>query len=145
MFFKEHSIDHLVKSEDLNHHGTLYAGRCSEWVVEAGFVAVAYELNPKNIVCLRLHRLEFLNPVRAGHIITMRSQIVRTGKTTLTVYIEVSDCRNRSIITAKSYITFCYVDDNTKSQAHGLVFEALDEREQALNDTAIELSARQRL
>ena len=27
---------HLVKSEDLNHHGTLYAGRNAEWFVESG-------------------------------------------------------------------------------------------------------------
>ncbi|NTU75550.1 MAG: acyl-CoA thioesterase, partial [Anaerolineaceae bacterium] len=32
---------HLVKSEDLNHHGTLYAGRTAEWFVESGFIAAA--------------------------------------------------------------------------------------------------------
>jgi len=26
----------LVKSEDLNHHGTLFAGRTAEWFVESG-------------------------------------------------------------------------------------------------------------
>ena len=31
--------DRLVKSEDLNHHGTLFAGRSAEWFVEAGFIA----------------------------------------------------------------------------------------------------------
>ena len=31
----------LIKSEDLNHHGTLFAGRCAEWFVESGFIAVA--------------------------------------------------------------------------------------------------------
>ena len=31
----------LVKSEDLNHHGTLFAGRTAEWFVEAGFVSAA--------------------------------------------------------------------------------------------------------
>ena len=30
---------HLVRSEDLNHHGTLFAGRSSEWFIEAGFIA----------------------------------------------------------------------------------------------------------
>ena len=34
-------IQHLVKSEDLNHHRTLYAGRTAEWFVETGFVAAA--------------------------------------------------------------------------------------------------------
>ena len=28
-------ISRLVKSEDLNHHGTLFAGRGAEWFVEA--------------------------------------------------------------------------------------------------------------
>ena len=35
------SIYHLVKSEDLNHHRTLFAGRGAEWLVEAGFIAAA--------------------------------------------------------------------------------------------------------
>jgi hypothetical protein len=30
----------LVKSEDLNHHGTLFAGRTAEWFVESGFLPV---------------------------------------------------------------------------------------------------------
>ena len=32
---KEYKISHLIKSEDLNHHGTLFAGRTAEWLVEA--------------------------------------------------------------------------------------------------------------
>lgn len=31
---KEFKISHLIKSEDLNHHGTLFAGRTAEWLVE---------------------------------------------------------------------------------------------------------------
>lgn len=40
---KVFKISHLVKSEDLNHHGTLFAGRTAEWLVEAGFVTAAAE------------------------------------------------------------------------------------------------------
>ena len=32
---------HLVKGEDLNHHGTLFAARAAAWLVEAGFAAAA--------------------------------------------------------------------------------------------------------
>src|SRR5665254_21309 len=38
---KEYNVSHLVKSEDLNHHGTLYAWRSAEWLVEGAFVAAA--------------------------------------------------------------------------------------------------------
>ena len=30
---------HVVMGGDLNHHGTLYAGRTAEWFVEAGFIS----------------------------------------------------------------------------------------------------------
>ena len=43
----------LVKSNDLNHHGTLFAGRTAEWFVESGFIAAAGVLDPKNLVCLK--------------------------------------------------------------------------------------------
>ena len=43
------TIYHLVKSEDLNHHGTLFAGRGAEWLVEAGFIAAANLLPPQFI------------------------------------------------------------------------------------------------
>ncbi len=32
------AVSHLVRSGDLNRHGTLFAGRMSEWVVEAAFI-----------------------------------------------------------------------------------------------------------
>ena len=37
---------HFVKTEDLNHHGTLYAGRTAEWFVEVGLMA-AQDLVPE--------------------------------------------------------------------------------------------------
>ena len=50
----------MIKSEDLNHHGTLFAGRCSEWFVESAFIGAASKLDPKHTVCLKIHGLEFL-------------------------------------------------------------------------------------
>jgi len=29
------TIYHLIKSEDLNHHGTLFAGRGAEWMLKS--------------------------------------------------------------------------------------------------------------
>ena len=49
------TTQHLIKSEDLNHHGTLYAGRSAEWLVESGFIAAANLTSPENIVCLKIH------------------------------------------------------------------------------------------
>lgn len=50
---------HLVKGEDLNHHGTLYAGRGVEWMVEAGFIASSLATESENIVCMRINSYNF--------------------------------------------------------------------------------------
>lgn len=142
MNYIQHTTNHLVKGEDLNHHGTLFAGRCAEWFVESGFVAVAFELDPKSVVCLQIHGMEFLKPVHAGHIVTFSSQIVRTGRSTLTVYVEVRDCRENQSIITDGFITFCHVDEATKPTPHGLVFDPIGEHETELNLRASELAKR---
>ncbi len=66
MKLKTHSICRLVKSEDLNHHGTLFAGKTAMWFVEAGFIAAASLTHPENIVCINVHGMLFKKPVRSG-------------------------------------------------------------------------------
>lgn len=56
----------FVKSEDLNHHGTLFAGRTAEWFVESGFIAAASISDPKAVVCLKVHGMLFTKPVKPG-------------------------------------------------------------------------------
>ena len=59
MKLRTHSICRLVKSEDLNHHGTLFAGKTAMWFVESGFIAAASLTHPENIVCLNIHGMLF--------------------------------------------------------------------------------------
>lgn len=139
MKFKVHHTNHLVKSEDLNHHGTLYAGRSSEWFVESGFICVAYNLEPHTIVCLKVHGIEFLSPIKAGHIVTYSAQIVRTGRSTVTAYVQANDYRDPSILVSRGFITFCHVDEDTHSKPHGLNFVPESEQEIELNRQANEI------
>lgn len=140
MAFIQHQTNHLVKSEDLNHHGTLFAGRSAEWLVESGFIAVAYELNPQNIVCLKVHGMEILHPVKGGHIINFTSQIVYTGRSSITVHVEARDCRDMNIKILEGFLTFCHVDQDTKAQPHGLNFVPQTPRQIELNLMAKELT-----
>ncbi len=60
-----HQSARLIKSEDLNHHGTLFAGRMAEWFVEGSFVAAAIAVgNPDHIVCLKVHGMRFNIPAK---------------------------------------------------------------------------------
>src|SRR5512140_1110255 len=79
---------HVVMSGDLNHHGTLYAGRTAEWFVESGFIAAASLTRPENIVCLKIHGMLFSRPVHLGEIVCFESRIVSVGRTRMIAFID---------------------------------------------------------
>lgn len=110
----------LIKSEDLNHHGTLFAGRCAEWFVESGFIAVAAKLDPRTVVCLKIHGMEFLHPVTLGSVLTFESRIVATGRSTIVVYVKSFESKTPDRIYSDGFITFCHVDEHTHACPHGL-------------------------
>lgn len=109
----------LVKSEDLNHHGTLFAGRTAEWFVESGFIAATTLLDPKTIVCLKIHGMYFTKPVKPGEILKFSSKIVYAGKSSIVAYIQVlkKDIEKPLV---SGFVTFIHVDENTKPIAHHL-------------------------
>lgn len=130
------SIHHLVKSEDLNHHRTLYAGRGAEWLVEAGFIAASNLLAPEFVLCLKIHGMTFSRPVRPGEVVRYDTQIVKTGKSSLTAYIKASVKGEQTV---DGFITFVYVDEHGKSRPHGITIEAETEQEIEWQRRALEL------
>ncbi|MDL2308650.1 acyl-CoA thioesterase [Bacteroidales bacterium OttesenSCG-928-B11] len=140
MALKALSTRRLVKSEDLNHHKTLFAGRCSEWFVESCFVAVATALPPQNTVCLKIHGMEFLHPIHSGDILTFESKIISNGRSTLTVYCKVYKDSTPEDLFCEGFATFVHVDDNTRPQPHGIVIVPETDEETNLNAIAKELT-----
>jgi acyl-CoA hydrolase len=106
-----------VKSEDLNHHGTLYAGRSAEWFVEAGFTAAASLTKPENIVCMKIHGMTFSRPVRKGEVIRFESKVVHTGKSRMMTYIRMLS-KGEPVV--EGFITFVNVDLDGKALPHGI-------------------------
>lgn len=119
---------HLVKSEDLNHHGTLYAGRTAEWFVESGFIAAASLTKPENIVCLKIHGMTFTAPVRPGSLAQFTSKVVYTGRSKIVVMIKLS-VKETDVV--KGFISFVNVDKDTNPLPHGvtIVPETDEEKE----------------
>ena len=108
----------LVKNEDLNHHGTLYAGRSAEWFVEAGFIAAAGLTRPEDIVCLKIHGMTFLRPVRGGEIVTFESRIIIAGSSSLHAYVRM---QSKGEQVMDGFITFVHLDGEGRAQPHGIV------------------------
>jgi acyl-CoA hydrolase len=131
----------LVKSEDLNHHGTLFAGRTAEWFVESGFIAAASLLDAKNIVCLKIHGMFFTKPAGPGEILRFDSRIVFAGRTSLTAYIKV-DKNEDTVPIVDGYVTFIHVDEYTKPSPHSIIIKPVTEEDTLLYETARDLKAK---
>lgn len=133
MDFPQYTSMHLVKGEDLNHHGTLYAGRTAEWFVESGFIAAASLTKPENIVCLKIHGMTFTRPIRKGDLVAFTSQVVLTGETKIVSYIQV---KVHDKVAVRGFITFVHVDLDGKPQPHGCVYEPHTDEEKVLHEEA---------
>ncbi len=133
MAFACSHIQHLIKSEDLNHHRTLYAGRTAEWFVETGFVAAASLIPPENVVCMKIHGMEFLHPVHVGEIANFEGKVVYAGRSSLIAFVRMQ-VKDRQIV--DGFITFINTDEQGKAIPHGLVIEPETPEDQDLYEQA---------
>lgn len=121
---------HLVRSLDLNHHGTLFAGKAALLFVEAGFIVSSLPLDTREVVCLRIHGMLFKHPVESGDTIGLASQIIYAGSTSVGVYVKIFT-RSSDKLVVEGFLTFVKVDETTPSTIpHGVSVE-LDSRESA--------------
>lgn len=129
---------YLVKYDDLNHHGTLFAAKGAYQFVATGFAAAALAVHdPDKIVLVKLHGMSFTRPIKLGDVVHCEGQIVKAGKTSLTVYISLTSLDG--YVPVEGYATYVTTDEHGKKIPHGIVLDEttdpveLKHREEALN------------
>jgi acyl-CoA hydrolase len=117
----ETSISHLIRPEDLQHHGTLFAGRMAEWLVETCFVAASRLVGkPEDIVCVQIHGISFKKPANNGDIVDIKARVALIGPTSITVSGQAF-INNNETPAVSGMITFVTVDKEGKPYEHGLI------------------------
>ena len=117
----ETSISHLIRPEDLQHHGTLFAGRMAEWLVETCFVAASRLVGkPEDVVCVQIHGISFKKPANNGDIVDIKARVALLGPTSITVCGQAF-VNNGEIPSVSGMITFVTVDKEGKPYEHGLI------------------------
>jgi acyl-CoA thioesterase YciA len=80
---------------DTNPHGTIFGGVILSYIDTAGALAARRELklrggNPKaSFVTVAINRVEFKKPVFVGDVVRFETSIVKIGRTSITVHIDV--------------------------------------------------------
>lgn len=117
---QETAISHLIRPEDLQHHGTLFAGRMAEWLVETCFIAACRLVGkPEDIVCVQIHGMKFEKPATNGDIIEIKARIAFLGAKSITVHAQAFTNEDK-IPSVSGMATFVTVDKHGKPYAHGL-------------------------
>ncbi len=117
---KETVISHLVKPEDLQHHGTLFAGRMADWLVEACFIAACrFVGKPEDVVCARVHGISFKKPINNGDIVEIKARIAFVGVKSIIVHGQAFTSED-TVPSVLGMATFVTVDKHGKPYAHGL-------------------------
>ncbi len=136
---KSYSASRLIISEDLNHHGTLFAGKTAAWLVEAAFIAAAAEHGrPQDILCVNVHGFTFTRPVNKGDIITFHATVAKVGTTSITVHVKVTSEIFPDAEYVRGFITFaCVEPDSKRKRPHGIIMdEPANAEERAIREAA---------
>ncbi|HKK20064.1 MAG TPA: acyl-CoA thioesterase [candidate division Zixibacteria bacterium] len=110
---------HVVKAvfpNTTNHYDTLFGGQAVEWMDEVAFVTGTRYCRQR-LVTVSIDRIDFTKPIPAGTIVELVGTVVRVGKTSLQVKVEVfmeqmySESREKAI---EGSFTMVAVDENKK-------------------------------
>lgn len=102
----------LVLPEDLNQFGALFGGRLLAWVDEACWIAASLDYPHCQFVTVGMDKVEFRHGVRKGAILSIHSEKVNEGDTSVTYKVEVFNSRHTgepTIFTTR--ISYVSVDD----------------------------------
>ena len=85
----------MMMPRDTNAHGTIFGGVILSYMDQAGAIGARHALMSagapeKVLVSVAIDRVEFLKPIYVGDVVSFVTNVVRTGKTSLTVQVVVS-------------------------------------------------------
>ena len=78
----------MVFPEQTNHYGTLFGGQALALMDKAAFVA-ASRYARRAVVTASSERVDFHVPVRQGQLVELIARVVATGRTSMTVDVEM--------------------------------------------------------
>ena len=108
-----------VKPEDLNANETLFGGRVLAWVDEEAALYSIIQLENKRVVTKYMSEINFMSSANQGDIIEIGIEVVKFGKTSLTLNCEVRNKMTRETIVTVDHIIMVNLGENGKPVPHG--------------------------
>jgi acyl-CoA hydrolase len=95
----------VIFPEHTNHYGTLFAGNALNLLSKAAFLAASRHAR-RNVVMAACSDVRFRSPVRLGEVLELAAEVVRTGRSSMTVTVigqagELASGRKRAALEAR--------------------------------------------
>jgi acyl-CoA hydrolase len=79
----------MVFPEQANHYGTLFGGTALSLMGKAAFVAASRHARAP-VVMATSEKIEFRQPVRVGQLVELSARVIREGRASMTVAVEMT-------------------------------------------------------
>ena len=108
-----------IKPEDLNPNQTLFGGKLLAWIDEEAALYVTIQLENKRVVTKYMNEINFVSSAEQGDIIEIGIEVVKFGKTSLTLACEVRNKMTRKTIIKIDKIIMVNLGEDGKPIPHG--------------------------
>ena len=92
----------VMMPRDTNPHGTIFGGVLLSYIDQAGVVGAYHEVRQtgsarKQLVTVAMKSVAFHRPVFVGDLVSFWTRLVRVGKTSITMHVEVEAERDGQV------------------------------------------------
>ncbi len=108
-----------VKPEDLNPNGTLFGGQLLAWIDEEAALYTIIQLENSKIVTKYISEINFMSSAKQGDIVEIGIEVMKFGKSSLTLKCEARNKMTRETILTVDNIIMVNLDDDGKPTPHG--------------------------
>lgn len=109
-----------IKPEDLNPNGSLFGGTILKWIDEEAAIFTVCQLNTKAIVTKFMSEINFHSSAKLGEIIEMGMEVVKIGRTSISLKCVVRNKISKQHIITVDNIVFVKVDESGIPTPHGV-------------------------
>jgi len=125
----------LMMPRDTNPAGTIFGGVILSYIDQAG-AEEAREHGARRVVTVALKEVVFLQPVFVGDLVSFYTELVRVGRTSVTVRVKVAAARawdrSSEVEVTQAEITYVNIDNQHRPQP---LAEIADDGPQGSNES----------
>jgi acyl-CoA thioesterase YciA len=116
------AIQVVMMPRDTNPHGTIFGGVLLSYIDQAGALGARHEIVKAGgplpvLVTVAINRVVFKQPVLVGDVVRFKTRLVRIGRTSITMTVEVEAERGRDLLqVTEAEIVFVGVNPNSSDR-----------------------------